>query len=65
MQINVGTKWQGTGRTQFVVISVTEVDEHIWVHYRDDKGTREYSCYKESFVQRYSPVLNEHQNTNK
>lgn len=65
VQVKAGSRWQGTGRTQFVVISVVELDNHIWVHYREDistredLSTREYSCYEESFVQRFSLMLNQ------
>jgi hypothetical protein len=62
MQVEAGTIWAGRDRKKFVVISVTEVDGHTWVHYRDDSGingSHEYSCYEESFIQRFSPALNE------
>jgi hypothetical protein len=62
MQIKSGSMWASNNSKKFVVISVTEVDGHSWVHYRDDGRTdapREYSCYEESFMQRFTPILNE------
>lgn len=62
MQVKAGSWWVGTNCKKFVVISVTKIDEHTWVHYRDDSRTgepREYSCYEESFIQRFSLFLNE------
>ena len=63
MQVKAGTLWAGSERKQFVVLSVTDIDGHTWVHYRDENGKtdepREYSCYEESFIQRFRPVLNE------
>jgi hypothetical protein len=57
--VKVGSIWESTDK-RFCVISVTEVDGHTWVHYREDLGIKvptkeckEYSCYLESFVARY------------
>jgi hypothetical protein len=57
--IKAGTLWS-SGDKFFRVISVTEIDGHSWVHYREDRGTRfpvieckEYSCYTESFLLRF------------
>jgi len=62
MQVKAGTLWAGRERKQFVVLSVTEIDGHTWVHYRDNSGineSHEYSCYEESFIVRFTPVVNE------
>lgn len=57
--VKAGTLWSDTDKF-FRVLSVTEVDGHTWVHYREDRGSkfpvvecREYSCYLESFVSRF------------
>ncbi len=59
--VKPGSLWHSIDK-HFRVISVTEVEGHTWVHYREDRGIkvpviecREYSCYLESFVQRFSP----------
>jgi hypothetical protein len=58
--VKVGTLWTSSDDKFFRVISVTEIDDHTWVHYREDRGIkvpaiecREYSCYLESFVARF------------
>jgi hypothetical protein len=57
--VEVGTLWEGVDK-KFRVLSVTEVDGHTWVHYREDRGIKvpaieckEYSCYIESFTLRF------------
>jgi hypothetical protein len=55
MIVEAGTRWDaGNGKT-FVVLHVVEQDGNVWVHYRSDnaKENKEYSCYLESFVQRF------------
>ena len=58
--IKEGSLWWGGETKKFRVLSVTEVDGHTWVHYREDKGMKvpateckEYSCYLESFEHRF------------
>lgn len=55
-----GSKWSaGNGKT-FQVINVIEVDGHTWVYYRDlkvfNEEIKEYSCYIESFLQRFTQL---------
>jgi hypothetical protein len=59
--IKDGSRWAGTDSKVFVVLHTIEQDGHTWVHYRDDSGSppREYSCYQESFVQRFNQILND------
>lgn len=56
--VKVGTRWWGQDGKKFVVIHVIEQEGHTWVHYRDDRRDepREYSCYLESFLSRFSPL---------
>jgi hypothetical protein len=58
--VKVGTLWTSSDDKLFRVLSVTEIDDQTWVHYREDRGIkvpaiecREYSCYVESFVARF------------
>jgi hypothetical protein len=60
VQIKVGTLWWAGDTKKFRVLSVTTIDGHDWVHYREDLGLKtpaneckEYSCYLESFVERF------------
>ena len=53
--VREGTKWSGPNK-EFIVIAEVEADDgHTWIYYRDAVGDppREYSCYKESFLQRF------------
>ncbi len=59
MDIKVGSRWAGGGYRQvFIVLSVVYTNDEIWVYYRDDHGDppREYSCYKDSFLARFTPL---------
>lgn len=58
--VKVGSLWWGGSDKKFRVLSVTDVDGHTWVHYREDRGykvpvleCKEYSCYLESFLERF------------
>ena len=58
--VKEGSIWGTVDGKRFRVLSVTEVEGHTWVHYREDKGfkvpaveCKEYSCYLESFKQRF------------
>ena len=55
-----GSKWTGhTYRTKFRVLHTIELDGHTWVHYCDnDNGEKEYSCYVESFLTRFTEIIN-------
>ena len=56
MEIKEGSRWTGSDhRTAFFVLHTIDQDGHTWIHYRDEHGNppREYSCYKESFLQRF------------
>ena len=58
--IKEGTIWWGSSGKRFVVINeVTTEDGQVWIYYRDELGNpaREYSCYKESFLQRFSKFV--------
>ncbi len=63
MIVKEGSRWGTADRKHFLVLSVTEIDGHTWVHYREDRGNKvpaieckEYSCYLESFTQRFNPL---------
>lgn len=55
-----GSLWAGTDMIKFRVLHTITLDNHIWVHYikhnSSDAGTREYSCYVESFLERFNEV---------
>ena len=51
-----GSKWVGAERSVFYVMHTIEIEGHIWVHYKKADHEREYSCYLESFLQRFSEL---------
>lgn len=51
-----GSKWASIDNI-FVVIHTIEIEGHTWVHYRLESSNQEYSCYVESFLERFTPVL--------
>ena len=55
-----GSRWTGHGSYEvFLVLHTIELDGHTWVHYRNNNnGEREYSCYLESFLERFREILN-------
>lgn len=58
MIIKDGSRWWAADTKRFIVLHTVEQDGHSWVHYRDENGNppKEYSCYKESFLQRFNPL---------
>ena len=60
--VKEGSRCTGTGSNdKFHIIHVIELEGHTWVHYikenvQDHELTREYSCYLESFLQRFRPI---------
>lgn len=52
-----GSRWTAYEGTTFRILSVQQIDEHTWVHYISETNTpREYSCYLESFLSRFSEL---------
>jgi hypothetical protein len=58
MIIKKGSHWWANGDKKFVVIDEVVIEGVVWVHYRDALGNppKEYSCYRESFLQRFLPL---------
>jgi len=60
MEVKEGTLWSGSNGKTFRVLSVVKIEENTWVHYRDqlrspnDEECKEYSCFIESFVSRFT-----------
>lgn len=51
-----GSRWASITET-FIVLHTIELNGHMWIHYRLESSDREYSCYVESFLERFTPVL--------
>jgi len=59
MKIKEGSRWAGGEYRQiFVVLAEVYTNDAVWIHYRDETGNppREYSCYRDSFLQRFTPL---------
>lgn len=54
----VGSTWWSNDGKKFHVMAVIELEGHVWVHYEQDnvKAPREFSCYLESFLSRYTEI---------
>ena len=57
-KIKIGSRWLGSDRDVFIVIGLVEQDGHLWVHYRNDRTAQEYSCWADSFTQRFTEYSN-------
>jgi hypothetical protein len=56
--IEAGSKWSDGRGNKFVALKEIVIEDKTWVHYRDNFNTppKEYSCYKESFLSRFTPL---------
>jgi hypothetical protein len=58
-----GSLWRSTDK-KFIVLHTIELEGHVWVHYREHNPKnlalecKEYSCYQESFLDRFTPEVN-------
>jgi hypothetical protein len=53
---NQGSKWTSGQGDTFRVIQLVEVEEHTWIHYIKNNAEQEYSCYVESFLERFREI---------
>jgi hypothetical protein len=51
-----GSKWSSVSDT-FIVLHTIELNGHVWVHYRKELDSLDYSCYLESFLDRFSEIV--------
>jgi len=58
MIVKEGSTWKDSKGVEYVIIHIIKQDGHDWVHYRNNAKTEptEYSCYVESFLQRFTQV---------
>lgn len=63
--VEEGSRWVSVGGEYFHVIHVVELDGQTWVHYEQDgiNQSKEYSCYIESFLARFTET--QHDTTKK
>lgn len=61
IKVREGSLWRGSGSDEFRVLSVVVIESKVWVHYRRNdcnpliNHCQEYSCYQESFLERFRP----------
>lgn len=56
-KIEVQSRWADTQGNRFQIIHVITDDAgHEWVHYRRERDAEEFSCWTESFLQRFTSV---------
>ena len=53
---NNGSKWWSGDNKTFYIKAVIELEGHTWVYYGEYGTDQEYSCYLESFLERYSEI---------
>lgn len=51
--VKPGSKWVSSEGKAFRVIHRIQLDGNVWIHYRCDTDSKEYSCYEDSFVGRF------------
>ena len=56
--IKTGTRWASDDGKTFHVVHRVELNGHTWIHYEQDNcdECREFSCYEESFLERFRPL---------
>ena len=61
--IKEGSKWSSATGQEFRVLNVVELEGHTWVYYikehAPEDDIREYSCYIESFLDRFREQPND------
>jgi hypothetical protein len=52
----VGSKWWSGDSKTFYIKAVVELEGKTWVYYGEYGSDREYSCYLESFLERFTEM---------
>ena len=57
IKIEVQSRWRDGEGNCFQIIHLVEDEQgHEWVHYRRERDAMEFSCWTESFLQRFTEV---------
>jgi hypothetical protein len=56
--VKEGSRWWSTDGKTFHVIHRVEIEGKVWIHYllENKEESKEFSCYEESFLARFSPL---------
>lgn len=57
-KVKIGSRWQGSDRSEFTVRGIIEEDGGVWVHYGRHAQDTTYSCLIDAFLHRFTEVLN-------
>ena len=58
IEVKPGSVWSAVNGTEFRVITVVDANSHTWVHYISVDTGMEFSCWIESFVNRFREESN-------
>jgi hypothetical protein len=58
MHVQVGSRWQGSDRSEFTVRGVIVENGETWIHYGRHAQDTTYSCLIDAFLHRFNPILN-------
>ena len=51
-----GSIWESTNSEKFRILHIIELESRTWVHYYSVNREMEYSCFLESFLERFRQV---------
>jgi len=57
-KVKVGSRWQGSDRSEFTVRDIIEEDGGVWIHYGRHAQDTTYSCLIDAFLHRFTEILN-------
>jgi hypothetical protein len=57
-KVKVGSRWQGSDRSEFTVRDIIEEDGGVWIHYGRYAQDTTYSCLIDAFLHRFTEILN-------
>jgi hypothetical protein len=52
-----GSKWVSIDGKTFHVVETIWTDDHTWVHYKSEHSGVAYSCYLESFREKFQETV--------
>jgi hypothetical protein len=52
-KVKIGSMWQGNEK-KFTVVALKEQDNKTWIYYKNIQDQKEYSCYLEAFLSRFT-----------
>ena len=56
MTLKIGSKWWSGTEKSFYIKAIVELEGKTWVYYGEFGADQEYSCYLESFLERFKEM---------